>query len=325
MFSTLNTYGRPEHEVGLFAKVACVLYHSIRKVQEISDEHAPEPVIYRDPYVKIPPQPITLVCISDTLGRQLPSLPKGDILLHAGNISAYGTFEEVQKQLDWIEQQPHEHKVVIAGSRDLILDEIFSGQNKDDLNWGNIRHVNGYETSIDLLERGRKICIYGASHTPRSDDPEKQQNRAFQYGNDPNQMEDVFWYNYICADTDVVLVHGPPKTHVDGGGKGCERLLAELRRVKPKAVVCGHVHEGRGEETLRWDGPQNWFEGIALGELNPWLCAVKMLWFLLVLVVKLLLGMEPKRDTRKTTRIVNASIACGRRNVEKRDAIVVVI
>lgn len=34
---------------------------------------------------------------------------------------------------------------------------------------------------------------------------------------------------------------------------GCERLREALWRVRPLVHVCGHVHEGRGAERVRWD------------------------------------------------------------------------
>jgi Calcineurin-like phosphoesterase len=67
---------------------------------------------------------ITIVCISDPHNSK-PSLPDGDILLHYGDLSQYGTFAEIQAQLDWLNSQPHKHKIVIAGNHNLILDESF--------------------------------------------------------------------------------------------------------------------------------------------------------------------------------------------------------
>jgi hypothetical protein len=67
---------------------------------------------------------ISVVCISDTHNTK-PSLPDGDLLLHAGDLTQYGLFDELQAQLDWLNAQPHQHKIIIAGNHDLILDEVF--------------------------------------------------------------------------------------------------------------------------------------------------------------------------------------------------------
>lgn len=47
----------------------------------------------------MPASPVRTVCISDTHNIQ-PELPDGDVLLHAGDLTNRGTFDELQAQLD---------------------------------------------------------------------------------------------------------------------------------------------------------------------------------------------------------------------------------
>lgn len=49
-------------------------------------------------------------------------MPDGDVLLHAGDITDKGTFEELQAQLDWLKSLPHMHKIVIDGNHDRLID-----------------------------------------------------------------------------------------------------------------------------------------------------------------------------------------------------------
>ena len=70
--------------------------------------------------VKPVENPIAVVCVSDTHNFE-SQLPDGDLLLHAGDLTEGGTFEELQEQLDWLNNQPHRHKVVIAGKPKDIL------------------------------------------------------------------------------------------------------------------------------------------------------------------------------------------------------------
>lgn len=65
-------------------------------------------------------------------------------------------------------------------------------------------------------------------------------------------------WSAIPLDTDIVITHTPPYTHCDESASkrrafGCEDLRRALWRVRPKLAVCGHVHEGRGAERVRWD------------------------------------------------------------------------
>ncbi|KAG9632525.1 hypothetical protein KCU69_g20257, partial [Aureobasidium melanogenum] len=62
--------------------------------------------------------PIRVVCLSDTHCQIPASVPDGDLLIHAGDLTQAGTPKELQAQLDWLNSLPHTHKVVIAGNHD---------------------------------------------------------------------------------------------------------------------------------------------------------------------------------------------------------------
>jgi hypothetical protein len=61
----------------------------------------------------------------------------------------------------------------------------------------------------------------------------------------------------IPMDSDIVVTHTPPHTHLDERtdrrAAGCEALRRALWRVRPRLAVCGHVHEGRGVQRVTWD------------------------------------------------------------------------
>ena len=67
------------------------------------------------------------------------------------------------------------------------------------------------------------------------------------------------WKNRIPVSTDVLITHTPPRHHLDID-LGCDELLKEMWRVKPKLHVCGHVHSGHGREALYWDETQRRYE-----------------------------------------------------------------
>jgi predicted phosphodiesterase len=60
------------------------------------------------------------VCISDTHNAAPGGpfkLPKGDVLIHAGDMTNQGSFKELQRAAKWIEEADFECKLIIAGLR----------------------------------------------------------------------------------------------------------------------------------------------------------------------------------------------------------------
>jgi hypothetical protein len=69
---------------------------------------------------------IRVVCISDTHNRHEElEIPKGDILLHAGDFTNRGTLEEISNFAAWLKALPFKHKIVIPGNHELSLDTEF--------------------------------------------------------------------------------------------------------------------------------------------------------------------------------------------------------
>ncbi|KAJ0420210.1 Metallo-dependent phosphatase-like protein [Aspergillus carlsbadensis] len=222
-------------------------------------------------------RPIRVVCISGTHNAR-PPLPPGDILIHAGDLTAHGTFDELQAQLQWLSAQPHAHKVVVAGNHDLILDEgcddRFLTRGEDNsalkrrrLDWGDIRYLQNEAVTLEIEQpipcaegrgsapRRQQVKIYGSPLTPEFG------AWAFQYP----AIRDV-WTGAIPADTDILVTHGPPALYGDYDGengptgtrkvKGDGYLLREIRRVRPKMVICGHIHGAFGISSIEHDGTQ---------------------------------------------------------------------
>ena len=73
---------------------------------------------------------VRVVCISDTHNRfRELSIPDGDILIHAGDITRRGYLAELKDFNDWLLTLPHKHKVVIAGNHELSFDPISKDTN----------------------------------------------------------------------------------------------------------------------------------------------------------------------------------------------------
>ncbi|KAI1073455.1 Metallo-dependent phosphatase [Whalleya microplaca] len=258
------------------------------------------------------PQPsegaISVVCISDTHNSQC-SLPDGDILIHAGDLTQSGSFEELQATISWLREQPHNVKIVIAGNHDLLLDtsrhdpdgKALAARNRID--WGDIQYLQDSATTV--VCHGRRINIYGSPKSPRHG------NGAFQYARDNN-----IWGNSVPDNTDILVTHCPPRAHLDLTTLGCQHLLRELWRVHPSLHVFGHVHEGYGHEWIQFDTVQNAYERVILVGGGIW----NLIGVLQVFICSLF-----RSPGRATCQLVNPSMVGGLRDDARRQAIKVYI
>lgn len=200
---------------------------------------------------------IRIICISDTHTHEPKSIPDGDVLIHAGDLTNTGTALEIQRQVDWLSSLPHPYKIAIAGNHDGYLDPR-SRRASDQyqvIRWGDIQYLQHSSTKIVFPTKGyRRLSFYGAPQIPRCGGEEF----AFQY----RQHEDA-WSGTIPAETDVLITHTPPRFHLDlPAGLGCGHLLKEVWRIRPKVHVFGHVHAGYGQEYVFWDKCQEAYERI---------------------------------------------------------------
>ncbi|CAG7932937.1 unnamed protein product [Penicillium olsonii] len=205
----------------------------------------------------IPLMPLTnavsIVCISDTHNNQ-PSVPNGDILIHAGDLTQSGSFQELQNALAWLRSLPHPIKIAIAGNHELLLDSRYddtvgtSASDRPKLDWGDIIYLENEEVAVTCLN-GRQLRVYGSPYSVRHG------NWAFQY-----QLTQDIWTGSVPDGIDVLITHGPPLAHLDLLKLGCPRLLQTLWRVWPKLHVFGHVHEGSGTDLVFFDGLQGAFK-----------------------------------------------------------------
>ncbi|MCJ1353118.1 MAG: hypothetical protein MMC33_003103 [Icmadophila ericetorum] len=211
-----------------------------------------------------------IVCVSDTHNSSplngCYKLPAGDILIHAGDLTNQGTLTELEKTLNWIEKADYEVKIVIAGNHDVTLDPGFYADHA--LHFHNqypqepedcIRRLKG-SRSVTYLNHESKYIRLTNPEGPRTHfkvfgSPYSPERGLWAFGYPPEKAIEL--WDQIPLDTDIVITHTPPKYHCDEsksqGATGCEVLRQCLWRVRPRLAVCGHIHEGRGVERVRWD------------------------------------------------------------------------
>jgi len=184
-----------------------------------------------------------IVCISDTHGahRQV-DLPPGDLLVHAGDITAHGSREDYLDFLDWFGSRPHAHRLFVAGNHDTWLEDDPEEASRLARGAG-VQWLNDSGTCIDGL------AVWGSPITPRFHD--------WSFMRDPGEPIERHW-NRIPAGTDLLITHGPSFGVLDlverGPGDsehtGCPSLLHTVRCIAPQAHVFGHIHEGHGERQV---------------------------------------------------------------------------
>ena len=152
----------------------------------------------------------------------------------------------------------------LAGNHDLSLDPNYAL--KYDSGWtvasGNIEKCRDLMRSLpgvvylqhsgaDIQVPGRDVSIrvFGSPYSPE----QLKQNWAFQY---PEKQAHNTW-EAIPSNTDIFITHTPPAGYCDASQHwiegGCPALAQTLSRIKPAMHICGHCHEGRGAQVVRWD------------------------------------------------------------------------
>ncbi|KAH6856795.1 Metallo-dependent phosphatase-like protein [Chaetomium sp. MPI-CAGE-AT-0009] len=255
---------------------------------------------------------IRVVCLSDT-HNLVPgyAVPEGDLLVHAGDLTVDGTPAEIQAQVDWLRGLPHGYKVVVGGNHDGWLDEgvrkEMGGGGGEGVDWTGVEYL--CDRGVELaFEGGRRLNVYGWGAVPWCGE-----GFALQY-----QREKHPWKGRVPEETDVLVTHTPPRHHLDLG-LGCDGLLDEVWRVKPKLHIFGHAHYGYGKEAVYYDECQRAYESLmSRPESGPfydmvpsarWADAFNVLWYGVASILWKWIMLGP--GTNNGGLMVNASLMYG--------------
>ncbi|MFK7772632.1 MAG: metallophosphatase domain-containing protein [Saprospiraceae bacterium] len=163
------------------------------------------------------------VAISDTHGchRQL-TLPKGDVLLHAGDVCNQGNREEVADFLVWMSELDFEHKILIRGNHDFDL----------------IKQVS-------LLDIEMPFGVLQLDHSGI------EINGNLIWGvPSPLDWKNRTW-DSIPEQTQILITHQPPYSILDLTpsfiSRGEKGLLEKVKQVQPKVHLFGHIHASYGK------------------------------------------------------------------------------
>ncbi|MBP6839688.1 MAG: metallophosphoesterase [Kofleriaceae bacterium] len=181
---------------------------------------------------------VRVVAMADTHGHHATiDVPDGDVLVHAGDLTARGTLPQLRAVADWLAALPHRHKVVIAGNHDFALQRQ-PGPARALFTDAGLTYLEDEEVTLDGLR------VYGSPWQPWFHD------WAFNRRRGPDI--DTCWRR-IPTGLDLLVTHGPPAGFgdrcYDGRRVGCADLLARIVERRPRFHLFGHIHEDGG----RWD------------------------------------------------------------------------
>jgi len=204
-----------------------------------------------------------ITLISDTHNKHnqiTSSLPGGDLLIHAGDISSMGYKHEIQQFCKWFNSlDNYDNKIFIAGNHDFGFQDK-SNESKeiiDSYKW--INYLQDEEMGLQIGD-GPMVKIYGSPWQPEF------HNWAFNLPRNGWELEQK--WNDIPEDTDILITHGPAFGILDTiAGQyenlGCQLLTNRIKKIKPKIHVCGHIHSGRG---YVFDGDTHFINASVLDE-----------------------------------------------------------
>jgi Icc-related predicted phosphoesterase len=190
-----------------------------------------------------------IMFLSDTHGRHLEitelygELPYVDIIVHSGDCTRYGEFEETDLFMNWFSKQNAKHKVLVAGNHDFVLQQM------DRRNWllANNYGVTYLEDSFINIDG---IGIYGSPWSPVFG--------MWAFMKHRNAELDEVWQKVPTdGSVDLLVTHTPRYGRFDVSVRGnynvgCEMLANRINDINPKVHVFGHIHECGGmikEET----------------------------------------------------------------------------
>jgi Icc-related predicted phosphoesterase len=187
-----------------------------------------------------------IVALSDQHGH-LPRISACDMLIIAGDIcpDRFGPFlanhypSEQKAWFDrtarqWLAAAPAAHKILTWGNHDWCGQACsFRRDSPENASHGAVQIIVDELTHVAC--DGVVVSIWASPWSNRF------LNWAFMKS--PAELEAL--YAGIPAGVDILVSHQPPYGCGDLG-LGSVELRTAIRRVKPKLVICGHIHDGFG-------------------------------------------------------------------------------
>jgi Icc-related predicted phosphoesterase len=177
--------------------------------------------------------------ISDThTFHNLLEIPENiDMVIHSGDATnpkePYSNKVEMENFIFWFSQLPIKYKVFVAGNHDVSIEKKLITQL--DFNSKGIIYLENSFIEIEGLK------IWGSPITPTF---------GIGWAFNKNRAKTHEVWKQIPGDTDIVVVHGPPKGMLDLSYNrknelelcGDNSLTKRMLDLKPKLCLFGHIH-----------------------------------------------------------------------------------
>ena len=160
-----------------------------------------------------------------------------DMVIHSGDATnprdPYASEQEMLNFISWFGSLPIKHKVFVAGNHDLCIERNLI--TKIDFMKNGIVYLENDYTEVEGLK------IWGSPFTPTF-------GEGWAFNKRRDKLHDV--WKQIPDDTDIVVVHGPPKGILDLAYHqlnclefcGDEALRKRMYLLNPKLCLFGHIH-----------------------------------------------------------------------------------
>ncbi len=194
---------------------------------------------------------MNITCISDTHGYHetlKEKLHGGDMIIHAGDCSHFGSLEANIAFLKWFNELPYRFKIMVAGNHDFAF-QLKSKEFQSSLKNTEVIYLEDSYVTLD------GFTVFGSPWT---------------VGNNGWAFEQFFEYKIeeIYASTipsnqklDIIVSHAPLKGYMDVTKRqgntgpveihyGTDAMLGLVEKKKPRLVVFGHVHNQYGKSVM---------------------------------------------------------------------------
>jgi Icc-related predicted phosphoesterase len=181
---------------------------------------------------------VRIAALSDQHGY-LPDIPSCDLLIVAGDVC----IDRIDGQ--WAEVFPEKQALWFSDHVSPWLQKVDAPQV---VTWGNhdwCGQVRAWWPDDPRIVVDRVVTVAGLNVWAS---PWSLPFGDWAFMKDERELAPI--YDAIPMDTDIIVSHGPPygigDTNAAGQHCGSRELLIAIKRVHPRLVVCGHIHEGAG-------------------------------------------------------------------------------